>query len=64
MTCPAVNPTVTSFLYTLPTISRRVIRLIGERVRIMLRLKILASAVPLLVAAVFARGDLLPGARP
>ena len=30
----------------------------------MLRLKILASAVPLLVAAVFARGDLLPGARP
>ena len=29
----------------------------------MLRLKILASAVPLLVAAVFARGDLLPGAR-
>ena len=30
----------------------------------MLRLKILASAVPLLVAAVFARGDILPGARP
>ena len=30
----------------------------------MLRLKILASAVPLLVAAMFARGDLLPGARP
>ena len=30
----------------------------------MLRLKILASAVPLLVAAVLARGDLLPGARP
>ena len=30
----------------------------------MLRLKILASVVPLLVAAVFARGDLLPGARP
>ena len=30
----------------------------------MLRLKILASAVPLLVAAVFARGDFLPGARP
>ena len=30
----------------------------------MLRFKILASAVPLLVAAVFARGDLLPGARP
>ncbi len=29
----------------------------------MLRLKILASAVPLLVAAVFARGDLLPAAR-
>ncbi|MDO9058907.1 MAG: hypothetical protein Q7U92_07810 [Bradyrhizobium sp.] len=30
----------------------------------MLRLKILASAVPLLVAAVFARGDILPGPRP
>ena len=30
----------------------------------MLRFKVLASAVPLLVAAVFARGDLLPGARP
>jgi hypothetical protein len=30
----------------------------------MLRLKILASAVPLLVAAVFARGGVLPGARP
>jgi len=30
----------------------------------MLRLKILASAVPLLAAAVFARGDLLPGAHP
>ncbi|MES2195505.1 MAG: hypothetical protein V4517_13885 [Pseudomonadota bacterium] len=30
----------------------------------MLRLKILASAVPLLVAAVFARGDLLPTSRP
>ncbi|WP_291868892.1 hypothetical protein [Bradyrhizobium sp.] len=30
----------------------------------MLRLKILASAVPLLAAAVFARGDILPGARP
>ena len=30
----------------------------------MLRLKILASAVPLLVAAVFAGGDFLPGARP
>jgi hypothetical protein len=30
----------------------------------MLRLKILASAVPLLVAAVFARGGLLPGPNP
>ena len=30
----------------------------------MLRFKILASAVPLLIAAVFARGDILPGARP
>jgi hypothetical protein len=30
----------------------------------MLRFRILASAVPLLAAAVFARGELLPGARP
>jgi hypothetical protein len=30
----------------------------------MLRFKILASAVPLLIAAVFARGDLVPGPRP
>ena len=30
----------------------------------MLRLKILASVVPLAVAAVFARGELLPGPRP
>lgn len=30
----------------------------------MLRLKILASAFPLLIAAVFARGELLPGPRP
>ena len=30
----------------------------------MLRLKILASVVPLMVAAVFARGDFLPGSRP
>ena len=30
----------------------------------MLRFKILASAVPLLVAAVFTRGELLPGPRP
>jgi len=30
----------------------------------MLRFKILASAVPLIVAAVFARGELLPGPRP
>ena len=30
----------------------------------MLRFKILASVVPLAVAAFFARGDLLPGARP
>jgi hypothetical protein len=30
----------------------------------MLRFKILASAVPLLIAAVFARGGLLPGPRP
>ena len=30
----------------------------------MLRFKVLASVVPLFVAAVFARGDFLPGARP
>jgi hypothetical protein len=30
----------------------------------MLRFKVLASAVPLIVAAVFARGSLLPGAKP
>ena len=30
----------------------------------MLRFKILASAVPLIVAAVFARGELVPGSRP
>jgi len=30
----------------------------------MLRFKILASALPLVVAAVFARGEFLPGARP
>jgi hypothetical protein len=30
----------------------------------MLRFKILASAVPLLIVAVFARGELLPGPRP
>jgi hypothetical protein len=30
----------------------------------MLRFKILASAVPLIVAAVFARGELVPGPRP
>ncbi len=30
----------------------------------MLRLKVLASAVPLLIVAVFARGGLLPGPRP
>jgi hypothetical protein len=30
----------------------------------MLRFRILASAVPLLVAAIFARGELVPGARP
>ena len=30
----------------------------------MLRFKILASVIPLAVAGFFARGDLLPGARP
>jgi hypothetical protein len=58
-----VNLPVTSFVYTLPTISPLFAGLV-EQVRIMLRFKILASAVPLLVAATFARGGLLPGARP
>ena len=30
----------------------------------MLRFKILASAVPLFIAAIFARGELVPGPRP
>jgi hypothetical protein len=37
---------------------------LSERRRIMLRFKILASAVPLIVAAVFAGGELVPGPRP
>ena len=57
---PPVNSSVTSFVYTLPTISPRVLGAYAERVRIMLRFKVLASAVPLLIAAVFARGGLLP----
>ena len=64
LTIAGVNQPVTSFVYTLPTISPGVSRLIAGRARIMLRFKILASAVPLLVAAVFARGELLPGPRP
>ena len=59
---PPVNQPVTSFVYDLPTISPLFAGPV-EQVRIMLRFKILASAVPLLVAALFARGGLLP-ARP
>jgi len=62
-TSSPVNSPVTSFVYTLKTISPASPGLVGERVRIM-RLKILASAVPLLIAAVFARGAILPGSGP
>jgi hypothetical protein len=59
-----VNQKVTGFVYASPTIDPAFYGPIGERVRIMLRFKILASAVPLLFAAVLARGELLPGPRP
>ena len=58
-----VNATVTSSVYAPPTITPG----IGEWACVsssMLRLKVLASAVPLLVAAFFARGGLLPGPHP
>ena len=60
-----VNRPVTSFVYTLPTISPAYPAGFGSvDPRIMLRFKVLASAVPLLVAAVFARGGSLPGTHP
>jgi len=58
-----VNPAVTSFVYASPTIGPS--RLAAGVYRcVMLRFKILASAVPLLIVAFFARGGLSPGARP
>src|ERR1700733_16294372 len=59
-----VNPTVTSFVYAPPTISPACCGLGWSERRIMLRFKILASVVPLLFAAVFARGGWLPGPHP
>ena len=58
-----VNSAVTKFVYTSPTISPASLRGLSASERIM-RLKILVSAVPLLIAAVFARGGLLPGPHP
>jgi hypothetical protein len=60
-----VNPAVTSFVYASPTIKPREYPGLGisER-RFMLRFKILASAVPLILAALFARGGLWPGSHP
>src|SRR3984957_4252333 len=59
----AVNPAVTCFIYPSPTIRPRVS---GPECagRSMLRFKILASAIPLIAAALFARGGLLPGPHP
>jgi hypothetical protein len=58
-----INPAVTSFVYTLPTISPAFSGLVGGG-RPHMRFKILASVVPLIALAVFARGTLLPGSRP
>jgi hypothetical protein len=51
----SINIAVTSFLYTPPTINPLPCGAWVEWVRIMLRLKILVSAVPLLAVAIFAR---------
>jgi hypothetical protein len=59
-----VNATVTSFVYTPPTISLACRGLRSSGRRVMLRFKILVSAVPLLIAVVLARGGLLPGPHP
>jgi hypothetical protein len=57
-----VNQPVTSFLYALPTISLPAGGF--ERVRIMLRVKVLVSAVPLIVAAILARVEYFPSSQP
>src|SRR4030088_1434079 len=58
------NQPVTSFVYILPTISPASCGPVLSELRFMLRFKILASAVPLFLAAVFARGELVPGPQP
>jgi len=52
-----VNPPVTSFVYTSPTISPASLPSLSARGCVLLRFKILASAAPLIVAAAFARGS-------
>src|SRR3984885_7552816 len=59
----AVNSAVTCFIYPISTIRPRV-RGPECASSCMLRFKILASAIPLVAAAVFARGGLLPGPHP
>jgi hypothetical protein len=59
-----VNAAVTLFVYTPPTISPGVSQAYRQASACMLRFKVLASVVPLLIAAAFARGGLLPGSRP
>ncbi len=53
-----VNRAVTSFLYPPPTISRCTRRMVELASSVMLRLKILASVVPVMVAVVLARAGL------
>jgi hypothetical protein len=60
---PAVNSAVTSFVYTPPTISPAYPGAGNSERRFMLRFKILASSIPLIVATVLARG-VLPGSHP
>ena len=61
---PAVNSPVTSFVYGLPTISPAYPGVGISEWRFMLRFRILASSIPLLVVTVFARGELLAGSHP
>ena len=63
-TSSPVNSPVTSFVYILPTISPAVAAGLAVSECLMLRFKILASVVPLIAVAIFARGGLLPGPRP
>ena len=53
----SVNSPVTSFVYAPPTMSPWGPADLSASERVMLRFKILASVVPLLVAAVFARAE-------